>query len=61
MRGPVSLLRSFEGDPYREEAPVLRRLSQEFELCAYGLNQVRQEWERYQPPVAGQVRRDLLG
>jgi hypothetical protein len=40
---------TFEEDPYREEAPVLRRLSQEFELCAYGLNQVRQEWERHPP------------
>src|SRR5216683_1197210 len=37
---------TFEDDPYREEAPVLRRLSQDFELCAYGLNQVRREWER---------------
>src|SRR3977135_995904 len=37
---------TFEEDPYREEAPVLRRLSDQFELCAYGLSQVRQEWER---------------
>ena len=37
---------TFEEDNYREEAPVLRRLSEEFELCAYGLNQVRREWER---------------
>jgi len=37
---------TFEEDPYREEAPVLRRLSEEFELCAYGLNQIRREWER---------------
>ncbi len=37
---------TFGGEPYREEAPVLRRLSDEFELCAYGLNQVRREWER---------------
>jgi hypothetical protein len=37
---------TFEEDPYREEAPVLRRLSEEFELCAYGLSQVRREWER---------------
>ncbi len=42
---------TFEEDSYREEAPVLRRLSEEFELCAYGLNQVRREWER-QPPSA---------
>src|SRR5436305_8909173 len=37
---------TFADDPYREEAPVLRRLSEELELCAYGLNQVRREWER---------------
>jgi hypothetical protein len=36
---------TFEGD----EAAVLRRLSDEFELCAYGLNQVRREWERTGP------------
>ncbi len=29
-----------------EEAPVLRRLSEEFELCAFGLSRVRREWER---------------
>jgi hypothetical protein len=34
---------TFEEDPYRDEAPILRRLSEEFELCAYGLNQVRAE------------------
>ena len=39
---------TFEEDPYQAEAPVLRRLSQEFEICAYGLTQVRHEWERYQ-------------
>ena len=37
---------TFEDEVYREEAPVLRRLSEEFELCAYGLTQVRREWER---------------
>jgi hypothetical protein len=37
---------TFADEPYREEAPVLRRLSEEFELFAYGLNQVRREWER---------------
>jgi hypothetical protein len=36
---------TFETDDYREQAPVLRRLSDEFELCAYGLSQVRREWE----------------
>jgi hypothetical protein len=37
---------TFEGEPYSAEAPVLRRLSEGFELVAYGLNQVRLEWER---------------
>jgi hypothetical protein len=52
---------TFEDEPYREEAPVLRRLSTEFELCAYGLNQVRREWERTQPSAADQSHRRLLG
>lgn len=40
---------TFDDDPYAEEAPVLRRLSQDFELCAYGLNQVRREWDKQRP------------
>ncbi len=35
---------TFDDETSREEAPVLRRLSNEFELCAYGLNHVRAEW-----------------
>lgn len=31
-----------------DEAPVLRRLSHEFELCAFGLSRVRREWERHE-------------
>jgi hypothetical protein len=38
---------TFEDAPYKDEAPVLRRLSQEFELCAFGLRQVRREWDRH--------------
>ncbi|HYT90695.1 MAG TPA: hypothetical protein VEL76_18450 [Gemmataceae bacterium] len=40
---------TFEEDERREESRVLRRLSEEFELCAYGLTQVRREWERARP------------
>ena len=36
---------TYDGDAYAEEAPVLRRLSEQFELCAWGLSQVRKEWE----------------
>jgi hypothetical protein len=39
------LASTYEGD----EAPVLRRLSAEFELCAFGLSRVRREWERHEP------------
>jgi hypothetical protein len=48
---------TFENEPYQAEAPVLRRLSEEFELCAYGLREVRREWER----SGGDVRPQLLG
>ena len=37
---------TFGDAPFHDEAVVLRRLSDEFELCAYGLSQVRREWER---------------
>jgi hypothetical protein len=40
---------TFEDEGRRDEAAVLRRLSEEFELCAYGLNHVRREWERSGP------------
>ena len=39
---------SFEGDPYREESAVLKRLGSEFELCAVGLNRVRKELDELQ-------------
>jgi hypothetical protein len=42
---------TFQDDPYREEAPVLRRLSEEFELCAYGLREVRRQWEQHRPEI----------
>jgi hypothetical protein len=29
-----------------EQGPVLRRLSEQFELCAFGLSCVRREWEK---------------
>jgi hypothetical protein len=34
-----------EGD----QAPILRRLSDQFELCAFGLSRVRREWEKNHP------------
>ena len=37
---------TFDDAEFRAEAPVLRRLSEEFELCSRGLARVRHEWER---------------
>jgi chlorite dismutase len=51
---------TFEEAPYRAEAPVLRRLSAEFELCAYGLSQVRREWERQREAGGGHLPPQLL-
>jgi hypothetical protein len=31
-----------------DDAPVLRRLSHQFELCAFGLSRVRREWEKHE-------------
>lgn len=40
---------TFEDEPFVEEAPVLRRLSEEFELWAFGLSKVREEWQNLAP------------
>ena len=37
------------------EAPVLRRLSAEFEICAFGLSKVRREWERFEAETSKNV------
>lgn len=42
----ASTIPTEEDDVHNE---LLERLSQEFELCAYGLNEVRKEWERRDP------------
>jgi hypothetical protein len=41
-------------DDYREQAPLLRRLSDQFELCSVGLNRVRKEWQRLPQELAGE-------
>lgn len=49
----------YEGDQFRDEAPVLRRLSEQFELCATGLREVRRDWEELAeelPPGTGLIR-----
>lgn len=35
----------FDTERFDDESAILRRLSEEFELCAVGLREVRREWE----------------
>lgn len=44
------LASTYKVDPFREEACVLRRLSEEFDLCSVGLRKVRTEWEKLPEP-----------
>lgn len=44
---------TFDQDPYREEAPLLKKLSQDFELCSFGLNRVRKELDRLPQHTSG--------
>lgn len=38
---------SIEGDDSTATADVLERMSEQFEMCAYGLREIRREWERH--------------
>ena len=43
---------TFDDEQYREEAPVLRQLSREFETCRIGLNRVRRELQNLPEQIA---------
>jgi hypothetical protein len=47
---------TFDEEPYEDEAPILRRLSRDFELCSFGLNCVRREWEKIPEAEASRLR-----
>ena len=55
-RGYLIASRLDEAD-HRAEAGLFRRLSEQFEVCAIGLREVRREWEamRLEPPGTGQL------
>lgn len=40
---------TFDREPFRREAQTLRRLSDELELCTFGLSLVRKSWESLAP------------
>jgi len=58
-RTSYAIASTFEWGPYESEAPVLRRLSQEFEPCMYGLHTVRRELDACGGAEARSVRRLL--
>jgi hypothetical protein len=47
---------SFDQMEFRDQAPLFRRLSENFELCVFGLNLVKQDIERAQPGWYDQAR-----
>lgn len=47
-KSSYAIAASFDYGAYREQAPVLKKLSDEFELCVFGLNHVRGEMDRRQ-------------
>lgn len=59
-RKSYGLASTFTHPPHEQEAPVLKRLSEEFELCMVGLNMVRRELDRMSTPEMAAFRR-LMG
>lgn len=52
----VSCFDQFE---YKNEAPLFRRLSEQFETCVYGLNLVKQDLENFQKDFYRRLRSSL--
>ena len=46
---------TFEEEPFEEEAPVLRRLSSNYELCKHGLNRIRKELDELPAETARRI------
>lgn len=54
------IVSKFEHFEYAKVAPLFRRMSQEFEHLVYGLNQVKNDLEEMQHPIARQTREFLM-
>jgi len=54
-----AIVSSFDQFEYREEAPLFRRLSENFELCVAGLNLVKQDLEEFQGDYYARLRETL--
>lgn len=58
-RRSYGLASTFTYPPHDQEAPILKRLSDDFELCMVGLNMVRRQMDRFGSPELRAVRRLL--
>ncbi len=58
-RKSYGIAASFDYGQYHEEALVLKRLSERFELCMFGLNMVRRELDGLRDPQIQAVKRLL--
>ena len=56
--GVVAAFDQFE---YRDEAPLFRKLADNFELCVFGLNLVKEDLERLQRAYYRGLREALEG
>lgn len=54
-----AIVSSFNQCEYKEEAPLFRRLSENFELCVVGLNLVKQDLEEFQRESYQRLKRTL--
>ena len=54
-----AIVSSFNQFEYKEEAPLFRRLSENFELCVVGLNLVKQDLEEFQGESYQRLKRTL--
>jgi hypothetical protein len=53
------IVSSFDQFEYRDEAPLFRRLSHNFEVCVFGLNLVKQDLEELQLEYYRQLKQTL--
>jgi hypothetical protein len=54
-----AIVSSFDQFEYRDEAPLFRRLSENFELCVFGLNLVKQDLQHFHGEHYRRLKRTL--
>lgn len=54
-----AIVSSFDQFEYRNEAPLFRRLSEDFERCVFGLNLVKQDLEKFRQEYYQRLKRTV--